>query len=78
MEGYHWASVGSPNETPIVTSLNSPIGTPPHIPHPHSCLVVWSLMFSHYSLREGLGGGWQGRSGVVAEEGLCPWMSECG
>ncbi|KAG8012118.1 Serine/threonine-protein kinase Nek8 [Nibea albiflora] len=31
--------------------------------------------FSHYSPREGLGGGWQGRSGVTAEEGFCPWMS---
>lgn len=28
MEGYHCPSVGSPNETPIVTSLNNPIGTP--------------------------------------------------
>ena len=86
MEGYHWASVGSRNETPIVTSLIYPIGVlssplldpPPHPTPWPSCCVVSSLQFSHYSLREGLGGGWQGRSGVVAEEGFCPWMSECG
>lgn len=84
MEGYHWASEGSPNETPIVTSLIYPIGVPPlHLdislsPSWLSCCVVSSLQFSHYSLREGLGGGWQGRSGVTAEEGFCPWMSECG
>lgn len=82
MEGYHWASVGSPNETPIVTSLIYPIGVPSSpldIPLPWpSCCVVSSLQFFHYSVREGPGGGWQGRSGVVAEEGFCPWMSECG
>ncbi|KAJ4941729.1 hypothetical protein JOQ06_011604 [Pogonophryne albipinna] len=41
--------------------------------------ALWSyIWFSYYSLREGLGGGWQGRSGVVEEEGFYPWMSECG
>lgn len=47
MEGYHWASVGSPNETPIVTFLIYPIGvlppSPPRYPSPpHGRLVVWS------------------------------------
>ena len=86
MEGYHWASVASPNETPIVTSLIYPTGVPSssppfHIPLPFMAILLCgllSLQFSHYSPREGLGGGWQGRSGVVEEEGFCPWMSECG
>lgn len=50
MEGYHWASEGSPNETPIVTSLIYPIGVPPltsiYPSPPHGCLVVWSPLFS--------------------------------
>lgn len=42
MEGYHWASVGSPNETPIVTSLIYPIGVlpPPPLDIPHPLMVV--------------------------------------
>lgn len=41
MEGYHWASVGSPNETPIVTFLIYPIGVlPPPLDIPHPLMVV--------------------------------------
>lgn len=47
MEGYHRAAVGSPNETPIVTSLIYPIGPPPTYPSsPHGRRVVWSPLFS--------------------------------
>lgn len=41
MEGYHWASVGSPTETPIVTLLIPPIGAPPpHLPDTPQPLVI--------------------------------------
>ena len=61
MEGYHRASVGSPNETPIVTSLIYPIGPPPTYPSsPHGHRVVWSPLFSSLITPCMEVGGWGG------------------
>lgn len=79
MEGYHWGSVASPNETPIVTSLIHP--PPPDIPSPlYGRILVWSPLFSSLipPSVKGLCGGWQGRSGAAGEKAFCPWISACG
>lgn len=86
MEGYHWASVASPNETPIVTSWIYPKGVPSFLSpsldtppsthtHTHGHLVVWSPLFSSlitFALCEGLGGGWQRRSGWLQRRASVP------
>ena len=53
MEGYHWASAGSPNETPIVTSLIYPKGVPSSpldIPLPLMAILLCGLLSSVLSL----------------------------